>query len=711
MTPNWTTRLAGFALAAIAVQGIWAGIAVAQTAVAPFSQAQAAAGAEAFRGSCATCHGANLAGSGEAPQLAGPVFMANWSGRTTQELYNQIKLSMPLGKPNSLDDDTYASIVAYVLKANGAPAGTASFNGVAAVKIGAIATGKVPADIAQAKALPPSGAPSTSAPGARGGRGRALVARTGITFPGTVKHYTPITDDMMVNPPDGDWLMHYRNYAGWSHSPLKQINTGNVAGLQLKWVLALDEGERQQITPLVHDGVMFLSTNRTNKVQAVDARTGTLIWENTLGPNQENVQNATRTMVLYGDKVFYPATDAKLYALDARTGKIDWQIQVSSYGNDKVGGMMAVRGKLIVGLTRCDDQSVQDHCRITAYDVNTGKEVWRFLTIADKGMVGGDTWGNLTNDQRSGADAWISGTYDPALNLTYWGTGQAKGAQRGLHSQVLFTNTTLALDADTGQLKWYFQDAPDESLDLDEVYEKVLVDEGGEKDLLTVGKKGILWKLDRVTGKFLDYKETVFQNVFTSIDHKTGKSTYRPDILNHKGDDPVAECPSQEGGHDWPTTSYDPEDDLLVIPLSQTCSISGGGMGGNYQMPGTDGNLGRLSAYEAKTLKPIWSFQQPTPFLTGVMTTAGGLGFVGDWDRVFRAVDVKTGKTLWQTRLGTTVQGFPTSFSVDGEQFIAVATGYNGGSPEQRPTSLLAGDLFRPMTGHAVYVFALPKAN
>jgi alcohol dehydrogenase (cytochrome c) len=687
------------ASASLVVCVLIGGIALAQTA-GPFTAAQATAGQAAFLDNCAACHQKTLAGSGEAPPLAGPVFMANWNGRTTDELFNQIKLSMPLGKAGSLDDDTYAAIVAFVLKANGAQPGSVAFTSAAKVKIGSIATGKVPADIA---------VPVAAAAPAASRRRAPPVQRTGLTFPGTVKNYTPITDAMMLNPPDGDWLMHYRNFAGWSHSPLKQIDTTNVAGLQLKWVLALDEGERQQITPLVHDGVMFVSTNRSNKVQAIGAKTGTLIWENTLGPVQENVENATRTMVLYGDRLFYPATDTKLYALDARTGKIDWQIQVSSYGNDKIGGMMAVHGKVIIGLSRCDDQSVKDHCSIAAYDVNTGKQVWKFLTIADKGMPGGDTWGKLTDDQRAGADAWISGTYDPKLNLVYWGTGQAKGAQRGLHSPVLFTNTTLALDADTGQLKWYFQDAPDESLDLDEVYEKVLVDEGDQKNLLTVGKKGILWKLDRATGKFLDYKETVFQNVFVAIDRKTGKSTYRPDILNHKADEPLAECPSQEGGHDWPTTSYDPDTDLLVIPLSQTCSISGGGMGGNYEMPGTDGQLGRISAYEAKTLKPVWSFQQKTPFLTGVMTTAGGLGFVGDWDRVFRAFDIKTGKTLWQARLGTTVQGYPTSFSVAGQQYIAVPTGYNGGSPQQRPTSMLAGELFRPMTGHAVYVFALPK--
>jgi alcohol dehydrogenase (cytochrome c) len=686
-------------VAAALVAALAAGAVLAQSA-GPFTTAQVTAGHSAFLENCAACHQKNLAGAGEAPALAGAVFLSNWNGRTADQLYSQIKLSMPLGKAGSLDDDTYAAIVAYVLRANGAQAGTAAFNGSAKIRIGSIANGVMPADVT---------APVAAAASAGNRRRGAPVQRLGITFPGTVKNYTPVTDAMMQSPPDGDWLMHYRNYAGWSHSPLRQIDTGNVAGLQLKWVLALDEGERQQITPLVHDGVMFVSANRTNKVQAIDAATGTLIWENTLGPVQENIENATRTMVLYGDKLFYPATDTKLYALDARTGKIDWQIQVSSYGNDKIGGMMAVRGKVIIGLSRCDEQSVKDHCFIAAYDANTGKQVWKFLTIADKGMPGGDSWGKLTDDQRAGADAWISGTYDPDLNLVYWGTGQAKGAQRGLHSQVLFTNTTLALDADTGQLKWYFQDAPDESLDLDEVYEKVLVDDGDKKNLLTVGKKGILWKLDRANGKFLDYKETVFQNVFVKIDSKTGKSTYRPDILNHKPDEAVAECPSQEGGHDWPTTSYDPDTDLLVIPLSQTCSISGGGMGGNYEMPGTDGQLGRISAYEAKTLKPVWSFQQQTPFLTGVMTTAGGLGFVGDWDRTFRAFDIRTGKTLWSARLGTTVQGYPTSFAVDGQQYIAVPTGYNGGSPQQRPTSMLAGELFRPMTGHAVYVFALPK--
>jgi alcohol dehydrogenase (cytochrome c) len=150
---------------------------------------------------------------------------------------------------------------------------------------------------------------------------------------------------------------------------------------------------------------------------------------------------------------------------------------------------------------------------------------------------------------------------------------------------------------------------------------------------------------------------------------------------------------------------------LIIFPLDQICVTSQGDMIGNFEAPASDGNMGRLSAYRAKDLKPVWTLQQRAPFLTSSMTTAGGVGFVGDWDRTFRAFDVKTGKTLWTTRLGTTAQGFPTTFSVGGEQFVAVPTGYNGGSPEIRPSSMFAFERNRPLVGHAVYVFALPKAQ
>ncbi|HTA69945.1 MAG TPA: PQQ-binding-like beta-propeller repeat protein [Bryobacteraceae bacterium] len=701
-------------LAAFAVMAIcfWIAGARAQQAltVAPFTDAQASAGQATYAQSCASCHANSLAGSGEAPALAGTAFVDSWGSRTTQELYNEIRLAMPPENPNSLGPDTYAAIVAFLLKANGAQAGTSPLTPDTAVIIRSVATGRTPAGL-------------IASGGGRGGRGGGRGknensgaprgGRTGLTVAGTVKNYTPVTDEMMLHPSDNDWLMHYRNYSGWSNSPLNQITAKNVGSLQLRWAWPLDEGARQQITPLVHDGVMFLSANMTNTVQALDARTGDLIWENRLGPVGAAGQNATRTMALYGNLLFYPATDTKLYGLDARTGKIVWQTAVSDYGEDKIGGIMVAHGKLLVGLTRCDERSDRDYCYIAGYDPNTGKQLWKFYTIAATGTSGGDTWGDLPDNKRAGADAWIAGTYDPEMNLTFWGTGQAKPSrrdQRGTNGDALFSNSTLAIDPDTGELKWYFQNAPGESLDLDEVFERVLIDHGTQKTVMTVGKSGLLWKLDRTTGKFLDVKETVFQNVWASIDMKTGRTTYRSDILEQKPTDWLASCPSPEGGHNWPATSYYPADDLIVIPLSQTCVMYGPGGQLFYEMPGTDGNLGRVSAYETKTMRPVWTFQQRSPFLTGVMSTAGGVGFIGDFNRVFRAFSIKTGKTLWETRLPTTAQGYPVTYSIGGEQFVAVPTGYNGGSPEQKPTVMLGGEINRPTLGHGVYVFALPKA-
>ncbi len=387
-----TMRAFGAAAGLGAAAAIWASHAMAQTSAGPFTEAQAQAGQPLYVSRCAGCHDAG----GETARLMGPAFTQDWTSRSTAALYTRIKTTMPFSNPGSLSGAEAAAVVAYILKSNGATAGTAAFTPATDVAIASIL-----AEQRRRRADPYAGYVSLS----------GVPAPTGITVPGTVANYTPVSEDMLLNQPASDWLMHYQNYAGWSHSPLTQINAQNVKNLQLRWVWSMEDGERQQITPLVHDGVMFVSTVINNTVQALNAATGDLIWENHLGPRLDNQVNATaRAMALYGNQLFYPASDATMYALDARTGKVNWKVKISDYGRDKIGGVMIADGKLIVGLGVCDEPSLEDRCFIAAYDVNDGHQLWKFSTVAYAGEPGGNSWGNMTNGERSGADAWIAGT-------------------------------------------------------------------------------------------------------------------------------------------------------------------------------------------------------------------------------------------------------------------------------------------------------------
>jgi alcohol dehydrogenase (cytochrome c) len=542
--------------------------------------------------------------------------------------------------------------------------------------------------------------------------------------------YSPVTDARLESPEARNWLMYLRQYNSWSYSPLTRITTRNVANLAPVWTMSTGTTEGHQAPPIVNDGVMFVTTP-FNQVLAIDAASGDLLWRyrHQIPADIRMGHPTNRGVALYGDRVYMATSDARVVALDARTGAVVWSKAVEDYngGYYMTIAPLAARGRIMVGVSG-GERGIRGF--VVALDASTGEEVWKTYTVPAPGEPGNDTWPG-DSWRTGGAPVWVTGSFDPALGLTYWGTGNP-GPWTGdaRPGDNLYTNSVVALDVETGALKGYHQYHWNDSWDWDEVAAPLLIDipRNGRNvpGLVHAGRNGYLWMLERSASgiSFISAKPYVKQNVFTSVDPVSGRPDY--DMEHKPGiNKPAIYCPSLWGGKDWPPAAYNPGTGYLYIPANENLCQHLVGEDIEYRRgqqytgaqtvdflvaEGAD-HIGELQAWNLRTGERAWTQEFGSPMWGPVMTTAGGLVFTGGTnDRYFRAFDAATGRILWQYRTNSGITGVPTSFEVDGVQYIAVQSGW--GVDAQGMTARIdraRGTETIVPQGGVVWVFALKR--
>jgi alcohol dehydrogenase (cytochrome c) len=699
---------------------------------ATFTAEQVARGQAAYARVCVSCHGASLEGGQFGPTLKGETFAEHWRSRTRGAFSAQIRSTMPPRGLGSISGQAYSDIEAYILQGNGfAASGGAVVNSAptaaVSVPVGQSMESGRPRVVAQRNLDDPL---YKAAEAARVAKLNAL---------------TPVSDAMLRNPPESDWLIWRRRYDASGFSPLKQIDRRNVNQLRMAWSWSLPES-MNEITPLVHNGVMFVYSGPV--VQALDAKTGALLWQylRTLDDQYDNGRGSrVKTLALYGDKLIAPFVDGHVVALDVRTGRVVWdQVVLTEKQRDARGkaegvalhlngGPIVAKGMVIIGASLGLENS-PGGCFIVGLDVNTGAEKWRFHTIARPGQPGGDSWNGAPVNERFGGGVWTPGSYDPEMDLVYFGIGNTynsatlleprPGTTSVSNNDGLYTDATVALRPATGELVWHFQHHRRDVWDLDWVFEQSLVtvpvNGKPRKLVVTGGKTAIFEAVDAATGAFVFARDMGLQNLVVAIDPITGEKTVNPAVQPEAGKAKLL-CPSAVGARNWPATSVNPATNRLYVMMMETCTdytyaprsaaetaAGGGDMRFAPRLPpGSDGLFGRLAALDLTTRQVVWTQRQRFPYAGSTLATATGLLFSGDFDRHFRAHDQDTGKVLWQTRLNAVPESSPITFMADGKQYVAVVAG--GGSAFGAAARGLTPELQSPAAGITLYVFELPS--
>jgi len=496
--------------------------------------------------------------------------------------------------------------------------------------------------------------------------------------------------ELLSAPVSANWLSYNGDYTGRRYSALREVNTNNVAQLRAEWVFHAPNSDRLEVTPVVADGIMFLTS--ANDAYALDAQTGRTLWHYsrpiTEGLIDDASQHHNRGVGIWHSRIYMETDNAHLLCLDARSGHLLWDVPYTD-GDPNYGATSAplvVKDKVLVGTSGGDD-GVRGF--VAAYDAETGKEAWRFWTIPAPGEFGSSSWpGDAW--RHGGGTTWMPGTYDPELNVVYWGTSNPAPDFDGepRPGDDLYTDCLLALDADTGKLKWYFQFTPHDLFDYDATETPMLVDTTfrGEKRKLVVeaNRNGFIYVLDRTDGRFLLATRFAEKLNWTSGIDQKGRPIRTDAQPSEKG---TRICPGMVGATNWYSPSFSPDTSMLYFIALESCDIYSRKpqefeRGKTYYSTGVrrsqgDHNQKILLAYGLESDKPAWRYVQAGQghSSAGTMTTAAGLVFFGDDTRSFEAVEARTGKPLWHFNTGQSIAGSPMSYAVGTKQYVAIAAG------------------------------------